>query len=619
MAIALQDLLDAATNAPEGTTPKDAVAKFLADNASDADVAALQAEAIDKFEALREAGINSDDDLNAAEALVEVTDGTRIEQTRLDSAAAEHQERVEALAKRVRPEAAAQEAESTEPETTEAAETETAETPDAEVDTTGVVEAAEAATAEAAEPALVASAKPKKRVRVSDLPAQRAVKMPPAVEETKPGAVILASADVAGFGAGQNLTTNDLARAANVKLQGFPQGHVPNQEMSVPVASISIPFEDSLVASGSNDQEAIDYAADTSRLESEQGSGSLVAAGGWCAPSETLYEVGGILADANAGLISLPEVQAKRGGLRFTEGPDYAAIYGDSTFGFIQTEAQAIAGSGFTTATGGTTAGTQKPFYRVPCPAFTEERAEAVGLGVVAGILANDAYPEMTAEVVEHGLIAHSHRINTRTINRQVALSGSPIVLALGPSATTAVLNTVDIQIADYRYANRMSDNDELEIVLPLWAKPVFRADMSVRNGSNVTEALEVTDEKINAWFRARHAAVQWVYDWQDAFSGTTNGFGSTAAITSWPDTMDILIYKAGTFVRARGEIINVSAMYDTVNLKNNDFHVLFIEEKLLVIKRRWKSRLVRVALAVNGAVGAARNLDSDGKIVVTP
>lgn len=613
MAIELQDLLNAATDAPEGTTPDAAVAKFLADHASDADVAALQAEAIDKFEALREQGITTDDAYAAAAALADVADGTRLEQTRLDSAAAEHQERVEALAKRVRPEAAAQEDESTKTaEESAAAEVEPETGAEAEADASGVVEAAEAATAEAAEPALVASAKPKKRVRVSDLPAQRAVAMPPAVEETKPGAVILASADVAGFGAGQNLTTADLARAANTKLQGFPQGYVPNQEMSVPVASIAIPFEDALVASGSNDQEAIDYAADTSRLEG----GSLVAAGGWCAPSETLYEVGGILADANAGLIDIPEVQAKRGGLRFTEGPDYAAIYGDATFGFIQTEAQAIAGSGFTSATGATIAGTQKPFYRVPCPSFTDVRAEAVGLGVVAGILANDAYPEMTTEVVEHGLIAHSHRINTRTINRMATLSGAAITLALGPSATTAVLNTVDIQIADYRYANRMADNDELEIVLPLWAKPVFRADMSVRNGSNVTEALEVTDERINAWFKARHAVVQWVYDWQDAFSGTAGGFGSTDAILSWPDTMDIMIYKAGTFVRARAEIINVSAMYDTVNLKNNDYHVLFIEEKLLVIKRRWKSRLVRVALSVNGAVGAARELDSDGKIV---
>lgn len=165
-----------------------------------------------------------------------------------------------------------------------------------------------------------------------------------------------------------------------------------------------------------------------------------------------------------------------------------------------------------------------------------------------------------------------------------------------------------------------MPDGAELEVVLPLWLKEVVRADQSVRNNSGVSEAYEVTDEKINAWFRARNAVVHWVYDWQDAFSGVANGFGAATAITAWPTTVDALIYKAGTFVRARGEVISVDAIYDPTSLKKNDFHRLFVEEKLLVIKRRWKSRLVRIPLAVNGAVGAARELDAQGKIApVTP
>ncbi|MFF1946812.1 major capsid protein, partial [Rhodococcus qingshengii] len=405
-----------------------------------------------------------------------------------------------------------------------------------------------------------------------------------------------------------------LADAANVKLQSLSAS---GSTASASVARIHIPFDEELTADGRNDQDIIDHAADQSRLKD----GSLVAAGGWCAPSETLYELGGILADANAGLVDVPEVKAPRGGLRFTEGPDYAAIYGAPTLGFIQTEAQAAAGSGFTSPIGATIAGTEKPFYRVPCPDFVDKRAEAVGLGIMAGILQNDAYPEMTTEIVEHALIAQAHRVNTRTLNRMVAESGNAIALALGPSATTSVLNALDIQITDFRYANRMPDTDTLEVKIPLWIKPVMRADQSVRNGSNISEALEVTDQKIAAWFKARNAVPQFVYDWQDAFSTTGGvGFGGTSAITAWPETVDIMIYKAGTFVRARGEVISVDAIYDPASLKQNDFHRLFVEEKLLVIKRRWKSRLVRVPLAVNGAVGAARELDAQGKIApVTP
>ncbi|MYV26384.1 major capsid protein [Rhodococcus sp. DSM 6344] len=630
--ITLQNLINAAQGGVDGaapdasaTAPADpakAVAEYLAAH-PEIDVAALKAEAVKSFTEISAAGADSDDSIAAVEALADVIDGVKVEQERIDAAGEAKRTRLAELSDRVK----AATGSDTEGEDNADADAAVDANADAGADSqadAGAVDAGEgggdvdagaaAETAAAPEAVAASAAKPVKRVRLSQIP-RKTVKMPAENTPDAPRATIIASADVAGFGQGQNLSTSDLARAANVKLQGFPQVRVPNQEYSVPVASISIPFEEQLTADGKNDQEAIDYAADTSRLEG----GSLVAAG-WCAPSETLYELGGILADASAGLVDLPEVQAKRGGLRFTEGPDYAAIYGDPTFGFIQTEPQSIAGTGFTTATGGTVAGTEKPFYRVPCPEFTDVRAEAVGLGVVAGILANDAYPEVTQEVVEHGLIAHAHRINTRTLNRQATLSGAPIALALGPSATTSVLNAVDIQISDYRYANRMADNAELEVVLPLWAKPVIRADQAVRNGSNVSEALEVTDQKIEAWFRARNARVQWVYDWQDAFSGKVGGFGSAAPITAWPETIDIMIYKAGTFVRARGEIINVSAMYDTVNLKKNDFHVIFIEEKLLVIKRRWKSRLVRVPLAVNGTVGAAQVLDAQGKIApVTP
>lgn len=611
MEITLQSLIDAAQSAPEGATPVDAVAALLADNAADVDVAALQAEAVARFDELSEAGVDSDEALAAVEALADVVDGTRAEQARLDEANAAKQDRIAELARRVNPPAddsdndgVADSGEGQDAESTPAA-------GEPHADTTPS-EPAAAPTVEAVAPEPVAAAaspvKPRPRVNLAKLPRKE-----PAVAPRR-GPVITAAAEVNGYSAGQRINgTTDLARAANAKFGSMPAGHVPDAHISARVASIHVPFPKELVADGRNDQEVIDYAADPSRLDGQ----SLVAAGGWCAPSETLYDLGSIIADANAGLIDVPEVQATRGGLRFTEGPDYSTIW--SNTGFIQTEAQAIAGSGFTTVTGGTTAGTEKPFYRVPCPSFTEQRAEAVGAGIVAGILQNDAYPELTADVVEHALIAHSHRVNARTINRMVTEAGSAITVNLGPSATASVLNTLDAQITDYRYLNRMAETAELEVVLPAWLKAVIRSDQAVRNGSDTTEAYSVTDQKINAWFAARSARVQWVYDWQDAYTGVSGGFGSAAAITSWPDTVDALVYAAGTFVRARGEVITLDAIYDSTNIKVNDFHRLFVEEKLLVIKRRWKARLVTIALAANGATGSARDLDADGKIVAGP
>ncbi|ORL01827.1 hypothetical protein A6F55_19235 [Prescottella equi] len=604
MGVTLQDLINAAQSPAEGSDAKAAVAALLADNASDGnvDVAALANEAVSTFHDLHAAGADTDDALAAIEALADVIDGIAVEQGRRDQAAAEHQDRLASLAARVQ--AVTGDSESTDGEGDSTEDGGDTETGGEAADSAETGTEATGDTAPAPEAVAASANRPVRRVRLADLPRQEIV------TPQKPALSITAAADVSGFAAGQRIVdTAELARAANARMGAFPTG-APNVMMRAGIAQIHIPFPDDLVADGSRDQEVINHAADTSRLPN----GSLVAAGGWCAPSETLYELGGILADANAGLVSLPEVQAKRGGLRFTEGPDFTTIY--NATGFMQTEAQAIAGSGFTTPTGGTVVGTEKPFYRVPCPDFREQRAEVAGLGIVAGILQNDAYPEMTAETVEHALIAHSHKVNARTIKRMVDESGTAISLNLGASASAAVLNSLDIQIVDYRYLNRAPESLTLEVKAPMWLKAVFRADLAQRNGLTADEAYKITDQQIDSWFAARNAKPEWVYDWQDAFTGVANGFGGATAITSWPDTVDVLIYAAGTFVRSRGEVINLEGIYDSTNLKVNDFHRLFVEEKLLVIKRRWKSRLLRIPLALNGATGIARELDADGKIV---
>lgn len=69
--------------------------------------------------------------------------------------------------------------------------------------------------------------------------------------------------------------------------------------------------------------------------------GSLTASGGWCAPSETIYDLCSL--ESADGLLSIPEVMVRRGGIRFTTGPDWADIF--ITNGFCFTEAEDIAGT----------------------------------------------------------------------------------------------------------------------------------------------------------------------------------------------------------------------------------------------------------------------------------
>nr|WTA71329.1 major capsid protein [Micromonospora sp. NBC_00855] len=622
--ITLQDLIDAAANAAEGQTPAQAVAELLAGAPAGTDADALLNEAVARFSELHEGGVTTDDELAAVEALADVTDGVRVEVARRDEIAGERAERIKALAARITPPAEGDApAESDAPadggEGGEAAPA--AETTDAPADPAPApaaeAPAAPAPVADAPAPELVtASASrpaPRRRVRLSDLP-RRDVQPPQTDSLTT--VVITAAADVDGYSAGARMDDfAAVARAGTSKFESFPDHVVPDTRIVAPFASFRVPFPDDLIVKNEKDAERVmDHAVDQSRLPQP-----ITAAGtGWCSPSERLMEMSPILADGSAGLVDLAEVQSPRGGLTWTEGPDYTAIYTGT--GFIQTEAQNIAGTGFTTPIGGTVVGTSKPIFDVPCPAsWDEERAEAIGFGIAGGILQHDAYPELTEDIISHALVAHAHRVNARSINRMVTEAGAAVTLSLGPSATPQVLNSIDIQIEDIRYANRIGDGVTLKVMLPRWLKAVVRADQSIRTAGTAAESYDVEDAKINAWFAKRNAIVEWVYDWQDAFTGVAGGFGGASPITSWPTTVDALVYLPDTYLRSRGDIINMQAVYDTTNLVQNRVLHLFVEEKLMVIKRRYKPRRLTIALSANGSTAEARILDANGKIVVTP
>src|SRR5690606_8284937 len=66
--------------------------------------------------------------------------------------------------------------------------------------------------------------------------------------------------------------------------------------------------------------------------ESRLPGGSLVAAGGWCAPSEQLWSFCEL--ETMDGMLSIPEMVAKRGGVTWTPGPQLAELLAAADFGF---------------------------------------------------------------------------------------------------------------------------------------------------------------------------------------------------------------------------------------------------------------------------------------------
>lgn len=393
----------------------------------------------------------------------------------------------------------------------------------------------------------------------------------------RPQHTIVAAANLPGHDTGEALTMLDAANALQDRIQTFPK-HGAKGQMRAGVAVIRKPFsDDARVPEKADASPYLNRAADESSLPGN----SLTAAGGWCAPSETLYDL--CTLESTDGMISLPSVNVSRGGIRHTVGPDFRAIY--TTTGFTFTEAEDEGGLYADGAEG------DKPCTVVPCPEFTEDRLDVAGVCITSGILQDVAYPEMTQRFVEGSLVAHGHRLNELVIDSLVSGSDAVSPTAIG-GASTSILSSLELVAEDMKYANRMQRSASLEVVFPFWARGLVRADLSNRLGIDM---LQVTDAMIDAWMRQRNVNPQYVYDWQDDLADGASGFGATAAQTDWPSELDFLIYPAGTWVKGESDIITVDAIYDSVNLPQNNFTAIFTEEGWMTMKRCHDSRIVTV------------------------
>lgn len=454
----------------------------------------------------------------------------------------------------------------------------------------------------------VAKASARKAVRLSGIKRHAAATPTPAAG---PGAAtdirsMMSIADVPGFAAGEGADFNDLARAVERRLQGFNAGAYEsahrggrNLREQHGLAVIRRNFGADVTVSTA-DPEATERAIRNAVSEKNLPGGSLVASGGWCAPSETLYDL--LETESSDGLISLPEIHVARGGINFTKGPKFGDLFGK--VGFNYTEADDKAGKYAPTSDSDPTLKEgPKPVYRVPCTGFEEVRLNAAGVIVQAGLLQQRGFPELVARTIRGVLNAHAHKMSERYIDALVKGSTAVSMPTAQVGATAPILTAIDLQAEHYKYVGRLSRGTSLEVVLPYWVHGLIRSDLARRLG---VDLLDVSDSRIDGWFRARGINVQYVYDWQ-ALTGDGSGF------TKWGSEVKFLMYSAGTFVKGTSDILTLDTVYDSNLLGQNDYTALFTEEGWLVAKMGHDSRVVTVPVEPTGHTAGGVNIKADG------
>ena len=587
----------------------------LSDLADDA-LAEMRSQAVDAFQTLYANGSFSDEDLATLGTLTDGIEVLSAEISAREEAAAARSAKAAELAAKIGADKPAPEDEDEAPaksEDTPAEKSDEEQAPAPGADVAEAEKKAKAAAAEAveveapAEAEVVTAAAPRGPIKLSGIRRHTPAPAPTTIEETiveDTSRARLTVADVPGFAADSDASFEDLAVALDRRLQGFNSGaysaasragRAMSERHSLAVVRKSFD-ERATVGSPESAEAAMAFAVNEKNLPG----GSLVAAGGWCAPSETVYDL--LEDESRDGLVSLPEINVTRGGIKFTRGPKFSDLYSAPSFNFTEDEAKAGKYAP-TSATDLTNKVGPKPVYQVPCTEFEEVRLSAAGMHIQAGLLQQRGYPELVARTIRGALVAHEHKMSERIIAAMEVKSTAVSMDAGQIGALAPVLTAIELQVEHYRYAQRLSRSTTLEAIFPYWVRGAIRTDLSRRQGVDLTD---VPDSRIDAWFKSRGVNPQFVYDWQ-AITGEAGAF------KAWGNSVKFLLYSAGTFVKGGQDVITLDTVYDSTLLGQNDYTALFTEEGYLVAKRGHDARVVTVPLNPNGGTGTGIKLLANG------
>lgn len=444
---------------------------------------------------------------------------------------------------------------------------------------------------------------PRRSVQIADVAPHVSVEEIP---ERGTGYTIVAAADIATFPTGTELSWNDVGRAFEERVRAYPSTARGGSKMRMQhaLARVCRDFPDNqVIMEGEGHESAFNKLRTTSDTYARQPE-AITAANGWCAPSEPDYSIcSPITAD---GLVNLPEMVLRRGGLLHNQGLDFTDFFGGDTTlpitGYnILTEAQVIAD-------------TAKTCIEIPCPAFVDDRLNVAALCLTSSLLQNRGYPEFVSEFSQGALAALAHLVNREVIAEIV--TGSTAVttfLTVDPWVSDGtfysnMLSSVEFAVKDMRYAYRTSMEQRFDVILPYWVLGAMRADY-IRQNARASD--DLADAVIRQRFSERGANVQWVYDWQDAFFPgalpTTHQMGHATPPFTYPATTQFLIFLPGTWVLGRQDVIRLDTVYDSTMLQQNLVTQLFMEDGFKPMRMCSFSRVYSIPTCASGSTGAQR------------
>ena len=663
----LTDLLNHATSAetPAGQQRVQEIIGKLRDT-EDVDLSALETTAQERFEEMFNGGEYDPDNLNNLDALADIVDAARNLGDEQRREREERDQKVAALAERVRtapesdePAEAEEPGEQDEPsednpdeETESPSEESTEPTEDESNPSPAPAEGRQRQSEPAKQP--VAAAGGSRPSTASALSATRTPKNPAPREEKKPlrSYSVTAAAEVPDVPFGKQIDQSELAEAALNRFASMPVGQPTEAPIKANVGRVHREFPDEFSMTGEDaDIKKIDQLADEKRLPG----GSLTAAAQkaitasgqapsmvndvWCSVSETQWDFCQQLATTE-GRLDLPTTGLpRRGGIRYPIWKTYPEQLAetadwpkgpDGNNAAFPWHGQVVAHPNDPNQPD---KDLQDPAYfhkhpknciSGPCVEWAEQRMSVEYLCVTSDILRDRTFPEATERFISDVMVHHAHYMNEIYINHILANSTvlDPFSVQDGAgqwsSTSYTVTDRIALLVTWFRNAYKMSAGTTLEIVAPEWFREFLKRDIEQKSNRPYGT---VSDAEVADRFAQYTSRVQWVRGLDDTglWSGHTPyapGDSTTDPATAeklptinpptaWPDNVKMLAYPAGSWVLFQGNILNLGVQYDYQLLQENRYSALFTEDAWMLLNRCNRSFVLQLKdLCNSGAVG---------------
>lgn len=506
------------------------------------------------------------------------------------------------------------------------------------------------------QPAAVTAAAKAKRPAL-DKVAARAPKPKVGVGGGKAPTIITAAAGLPDHDGGNPMTKLELAKAMHQKARGA--GTAKQHVATIHRTGMKVLPRQTDPGLAEDDWQAL--VAGAMQGKGANQAASLVASGGWCAPSvplrqffnlgdaEDLIDLPGVSDGGSGAGVLIPDfydytdavgalwtwTEAMDQGAATTDavsnkaltsnvatittGADHGLVVGqtvridgmgvpfDGTYVVASTPSAttftyARTATNVSSAAATGTVQSVKGRLKIPCPTWTEYRLEAEGLWVTHGNLSDRAFPELTRHFMDKVMLAHEHRMSASKIGKIVADATSVTVNAavLSSDAYGDLMNALELQAMDLRSEYRAGRNTPVDVLLPNFTVGMLRASLAARAG---VDMLNVPDATILAGFTNRSIRPQFLSDYEALYS--------SAPRTNWPDNITPVMFYSGAYGEITGGSIDLTVARDTQLNETNDHTVAFTEEFFQVVRRGPKARKFTLALEPDGVTACCPDLDT--------